>query len=365
MSNLVRFAACFVLTATGVANAADQSPQARIDADGVAHIPALTVQYSPLAGEESKRAFLEFTAGFAKFDTQSKACKDIACTRKVLDDVMMKPGLERLRAVFPVTIEPEVFGGIQTDVILPKSGVSTSNTKRVLINLHGGGFAVGARFGGQQESVPIASLARIKVITVDYREGPENKFPAASEDVATVYRELLKQYPAKNIGIYGCSAGGMLTAESVAWFQQHSLPTPGAVGIFGAGALVASATDSNTVGAALMGWPIDSQPSKNSLPYFDAPGVDVNNPMVSPANSLAMLARFPPSLLITGTRDIMLSPAAYTHAQLIKAGVDASLHVFEGQAHCSFAQPVVDPNVPQTQEAWDVIVKFFDHHLGR
>ena len=67
-------------------------------------------------------------------------------------------------------------------------------------------------------------------------EGPDNKFPAASEDVASVYQELLKKYKPKNIGIYGCSAGGMQTAMSVAWFQKHSLPLPGAIGIFCASA---------------------------------------------------------------------------------------------------------------------------------
>ena len=74
----------------------------------------------------------------------------------------------------------------------------------------------------------------IQVITVDYREAPEHAFPAASEDVATVYRDLLKQYDPKSIGIYGISAGGFLTAQTVAWLQQENLPMPGAIGIFSA-----------------------------------------------------------------------------------------------------------------------------------
>ena len=38
--------------------------------------------------------------------------------------------------------------------------------------------------------MPISALMHIKVVTVDYREGPDNKFPTASEDVASVYQRV-------------------------------------------------------------------------------------------------------------------------------------------------------------------------------
>lgn len=98
-------------------------------------------------------------------------------------------------------IKPERIAGVPTDVIEPAGGAPPKNKRRVLINLHGGGFEVGAGLGGQMESIPVASLGAIKVISVDYREGPKYKFPAASEDVAAGYRELLKKYSAKRIGI--------------------------------------------------------------------------------------------------------------------------------------------------------------------
>jgi epsilon-lactone hydrolase len=137
-------------------------------------------------------------------------------------------------------------------VVEPQGGISAANRKRVLINLHGGGFMLGARYGGQQESIPIASLGKFKVITADYRLAPENKFQAGSEDVAAVYRALLKQYLPSNIGIYGCSAGSLLTAEAVAWFQKHGLPRPGAIGLFGEGA-VTELGESNYIQSALGG----------------------------------------------------------------------------------------------------------------
>ena len=78
-----------------------------------------------------------------------------------------------------------------------------------------------------------------------------------------------------------------------------------------------------------------------------------------------VLAAFPPSLLISGTHDIGLSPAVYIHARLVKYGVRADLHVWEGATHFSFDAPMADPIAPQTREAWDVIVEFFDTYLGK
>ena len=74
-----------------------------------------------------------------------------------------------------------------------------------------------------------------------------------------------------------------------------------------------------------------------------------------------MLAKFPPTLLVTGTRGFELSSAVYTHAQLVKQGVDADLHVWEGLFHGFF----YNVDVPESRDCFDVIVKFFDKHLGK
>jgi len=72
-----------------------------------------------------------------------------------------------------------------------------------------------------------------------------------------------------------------------------------------------------------------------------------------------VLSRFPPSLLITGTRDLVLSAAAHTHARLISAGAESDLHVWEGMWH-GF---LLDVELPESREAYHVIDKFFAKHL--
>ena len=106
-----------------------------------------------------------------------------------------------------------------------------------------------------------------------------------------------------------------------AWFQKHDLPVPGAIGIFSASAGGIGQGDSG------YSWPLTARkpPAPNhsapAVGYFE--GVDLKDPMVSTVYSAEMLAKFPPTLVLTGTRDMAMSSAVYTHAQLVKAGVDA------------------------------------------
>lgn len=208
---------------------------------------------------------------------------------------------------------------------------------------------------GEQLSVPMASVGKIKVISVDYRQAPEYSFPSASEDVATVYRELLKTYEPANIGIYGCSAGGLLAAETIAWLQKEKLPLPGAVGMFCEGAAYWTEGDAGLIGTAHGWW--SPRDTLGTNPYFKNTGS--NDPLAFRARSARVMARFPPSLLIAGTRDLARSSVVYTHSLLVAQGAEARLHIWEGMGHGFF----LNPDLPQSREVHSVVVKFFDSHL--
>ena len=256
---------------------------------------------------------------------------------------------------YDVEIHPQTMAGVYTDIVLPANGISKINQNRVLISLHGGAFLVGARTNA--EARPIAEKGKIKVVSVDYRMAPEHHFPAATEDVAAVYKELLKKYLPENIGIYGCSAGGILVAQSLAWFQAEGLPTPGAAGMFCAGAHELTG-DLNHFVSAYVGW--DSPLTLDELAYYQ--GASLEDPLVVPGKSPVVLKKFPPSLLISSTRDYFLSSVVFTHSELTRLGVDADLHIWEGLEHGFLLN---NPEFPESQQAYDVIVKFFDRHLDK
>jgi len=322
-----------------------------IESDGTVEAPAHSVPLSTFLTPEAKSYI---TDHLRDMQDPEKVKQDIGVPR------FMKHYLERDEDLFALDQKDEKIGGVHVYTYVPKAGIAAENRNRILINLHGGGFSGCWPGCAQLESMPISSLMRIKVVTVDYREGPDYKFPAASEDVAKVYTELLKTYKPANIGIYGCSAGGMLTAMSLAWFQSHHLPTPGADGIFcaSAGPFGGDATYiAFPLGEARM--PVANQISQQRLGYFS--DADMKDPLVQPSTSSAILAKFPPTLIITATRDFAMSGAINTDVLLTRAGVDSELHVWDGLFHGFF----YDADVPESKEAFAIIATFFDRHLGK
>jgi monoterpene epsilon-lactone hydrolase len=342
------------MACSAAAFAAD-APRAVAAADGSMALPAFTVPYSAYASPESRTRFAQVLVEGRQAPGLSG---DIEASRRFYDKINSSR-VERMKKIYPVRISTQTIDGVSADVAEPASGISPANVQRVLINLHGGAFLWGAHSGALVEAIPVASLGRIKVISIDYRQGPEHVFPAGSDDVETVYRALLKHYKAENIGIYGCSAGGVLTAEAVARLIKDGVEVPGAIGTF-CGSIAPMSGDSSYVGPLLSGDPAPVAPMKlTDLPYFK--GASASDPMVFPANSPAILAKFPPTLLITGTRDFSMSSLIQSQRLLSAAGVEADLHIWDGMLHSFFS----DPELPESKEAYAVMVRFFERHLGQ
>ena len=97
--------------------------------------------------------------------------------------------------------------------------------------------------------------------------------------------------------------------------------------------------------------------SLSSLKYFE--GTDPDDPLIAPVKHGDVLEKFPPTLLITGTRDFALSNTLNTNIQLTKSGVETRLYVWDGLFHGFF----YNPGVPESQDAYRIIVQFFDRQL--
>lgn len=331
------------------------SPDGRIRMDGV------EVGLSPLMSEEA-RAYMRHVIVDKPFGTP---VSEIGAERK-RQDAIMAGFLEPMRRRYAVEVTEQRIGGIVTDVVVPAGGVAPGNAHRLLINVHGGGFVTGGRSASLVESIPLAAQMKIKVISIDYRMAPEYRFPAASEDVAAVYRALLKTYDARHVGLFGCSAGGLLAAQSIAWFETHGLPVPGALGVFCASLGGYFGGDASAVAGALNGMlpPLQPRAARPGGPPTD-PGymgvAKATDPLAYPAASPELMTHFPPTLFISGTRSFEMSMAMDSHNKLAKAGVVSDFHAWDGMNHAFF----YNSELPESREAYAIMVHFFEKHLAR
>jgi epsilon-lactone hydrolase len=286
----------------------------------------------------------------------------------------LRPRVDYMRKVFPVDIQETSIDGIEAAIVTPRNGVAPRNAHRLILNGPGGGFRTGVRGNGLLISIPIAATMGITVVSILYRQGPEYQFPAASEDLLKVWNHYLKEYPAKNMAMVGCSAGGSLVSQTTAILIQDGKPTPGALGVYCSGLGAVGSGDSaffstlavtNISAAAAQAAarvapaarvPVSGAADRN---YYT--GVDMHQFIVNPTLDEKRLAKFPPTLFFTATRDFAMSASAYSHWKLLSAGVPSQLLVFEGLYH-GF---MTNPDIPEAKAGYQIAAKFFDANLGR
>ena len=276
---------------------------------------------------------------------------DIAATRTHYDAIN-SARLEVALHRYPVSVTQRRIGNVAVQDVVPDAA-----GPGVLLCLHGGAFQWGSGAAAVLEAVPVAALSGMRVLAVEYRLAPEHRYPAAVNDVMDVIAAL-RQGGDDALGIYGCSAGGVLTTQVTARMVDAGLPPPRAIAMLhGAGVDVGG--DSLATAALLNGTPAAADLRRlHDLPYFA--GTAPTDPLVFPGESAQMLRAFPPSLLITGTRDFAASSVSVMHRRLLAAGVDARFVLFDGMWHAHH----VDTDLPEAAETHAILAEFFRRHVA-
>ncbi len=257
-----------------------------------------------------------------------------------------------------VKVEPGNIGGVRVYTITPDE-IPARNRNRLAVHVHGGCYVLNPREAVLPEAMMLAGFAHMKVIAVDYRMPPEAYFPAALDDGMTVYKAAIKQTDAKNVAVFGSSAGGALTLEMMLRAKAEHLPMPGAIA---PGTPMSDATkvgDSFVTNAMVDNVLVSPDGFCDAATRFYAHGHDLADPLLSPV--YGDLSGFPPTILTSGTRDLLLSNTVRVNQKLREAGVETRLQVFEGQSHAQFYR---DDRIPEVRHAFSEIAAFFDKNLG-
>lgn len=263
---------------------------------------------------------------------------------------MLKPIEDARASRFDVGVEDGVMGGVPVKLVR-RSLPDPASQGRLLINFHGGGFVVDS--GSLTESIPIAGLTGVTVAAVDYRLAPEHPFPGAVDDALAVYREALTRHAPSAIGIFGTSAGAVLTLQLLVRLKAEGLPMPAAAGVF------SGSGDLSVVGDCEAYLPPlgAGQSTVDMLGSYcaDTPRTD---PLLSPNHG--DLTGLPPMMLMASTRDQLLSHTLITDLALRRAGVEVDLRVYEAMVHAFWAWI----ECPETDVALAAQAAFLARHFS-
>ena len=267
--------------------------------------------------------------------------------------------LPAMREKLGVKLDQTTIGGVNVFILTPRT-IAPENANRVLVHFHGGAYVLNPGEPGTREGTLMAGFGRVKVISVGYRTSSDAPYPAALDDCVAVYRDLLKSMPPQRIAVFGTSTGGALTMALVLRARQEGMPLPAAIAPGSPWSDMTKTGDTFHSHNMVDNFQVSYDGYLKDSAYLYANGRDLKDPMLSPI--YGDLKGFPPTILTSGTRDLFLSLTVRTHRKLRRAGVEAELQVFEGLSH---AQYTINPDAPETREAFEEIARFFDRHMQR
>ena len=222
-----------------------------------------------------------------------------------------------------VSITPVMIEGVNCYWFTPEDPLPG----RIIIFLHGGGFAMGSVKTHGMMVTHFAKALQAKILFIEYALAPEHPFPAGLTDVVTVYRELTNRYPGSQINLIGDSAGGSLIVSAVAEMLKIHLPLPKAVVLISPWVSLECDYPSIEENAHL-----DISLSREALLLF-ARAYTGNLPIEVSSPNKALLTQFPPVLIMVGTHEILLDDSKHFYNDIKNIQGRSRLSIYNDQPH--------------------------------
>ena len=281
----------------------DPQMQAVLDRIANAALP----QYWTLSAVEARRLYRESRAALSPPVPEVEAVRDLAASGPA--------------GPIPVRL----YRGLGTAAGAPLPA---------LVFFHGGGWTIGDLDTHDIVCRALANKARCAVVAVDYRMGPEHKFPAAVQDCLAATRWVASEaavlgVDAARIAVGGDSAGGNLAIVVAISLRDAGGPS------LAFQALVYPATDQRMDSASHARFGDGYLLTRENMLWFRgnylAPA-DYDDWRASPLRA-SDLARLPPAHIITAGYDPLVDEGRAYSDRLVAAGVPVLYECFEGMTH--------------------------------
>ncbi len=282
------------------------------------------------------------------FPTNINEWKTLQRTR---DSVSAQRALGLVNAL-SVQIEEIEMNGITVRIIHPKE-IDKEFSNAIFVHVHGGAYVFNSSIAGTAEAIILAHLLKIPVFSIDYRMPPDHPFPAAQNDVVVAYQQILKDYPNHSIFMGGTSAGGGLVMSTILKLQDENYKLPVAIFAGTPWTDLTKTGDSYYINDGIDRLLVTYDGFLEESAKLYADGRELKDPYLSPI--YGDLSGFPPTFLLSGTRDLFLSNTVRTHRKLRDSGGKAELVILEGISHGDYLATF---NAPESMAAFNDLAKF-------
>jgi monoterpene epsilon-lactone hydrolase len=245
-------------------------------------------------------------------------------------------------------------GSVRGEWIEPK----TVGSDAVLLYIHGGGFVSCSTATHRPIAAAFARAAKIKVFSLDYRLAPENRFPAAVEDVYNAFKWLAERTEASRIAVAGDSAGGGLVLSLILKLRQNGSPLPACAVCFSPWADLTGSGESVKTNAKADRMFYPETEHQFARAYL-AKESDATNILASPV--FADFEGFPPVLFQVGSTEILVDDSRRIHEKILAAGGTSEMQIYDDVFH---TWQMAVGLLPEADTAIRRAAEFINNHIG-
>jgi acetyl esterase/lipase len=286
--------------------------------------------------------------------------------KRTLEELL--PAMLALRAQYPMVpgtemeyLNDETPDGVSRADYVTAAGQSLTvyrltekheKEDRLVFYIHGGGFVRGNGMYSRTNARLHLEKLGLPVACCDYRLAPQNREPAALNDVTAAYRFLVDElkYDPEKIFITGDSAGGTLALSLGLRLKSAGEKMPSAFAVYSPATNCTMSSISHEINLGRD--KIFPKGVKAVVPLY-ADDNRLKVPDVSPLYG-DFSGGFPRTYFCAEDTEVMCSDTLECSAKMAEQGVEVKTHIFHGLWH---AFPVLHPVPPLPKEVDDAFAE--------
>jgi monoterpene epsilon-lactone hydrolase len=269
----------------------------------------------------SKRArIVRAVTGIAFKLTDAKATNTLKIRRKLHVFANLLP------TAFGVQVTPDHIGDFKVEWLAPKQAPDG----KLILYLHGGAFIMGGCQMHRQFVSHIARASGFRAVVPEYRLAPEHPFPAAIDDVVSIYRSLISTgLMPGDIILAGDSAGANLAIALMLKLRDAGEPLPAAACLLSPWIDLSLSGESMKTNADKDPWFREDDIRHIASLYCDEN--QIMNPLASPVYADA--SGLPPLYIQVGGDEVLLSDSLRLADNVRSSGGEAEIEIWPQMWH--------------------------------